>query len=780
MHITHVQGLFSPEHGGPTVSLSNYVTQQVRRGHRVSVRVLTGLPNASPAVKLEPPVDYFAGAAEAPTRLGRSSELRRKLRSDPTPDIYHLHGAWLRAMYYGANEAQRRARPYLVEMMGMYEPYGLQISRAVKQVARPLFQDSLLRKASCLHVNSAEEAENVHALGFTRPIAVIPVGVDVESIVRRGAAGDGPLEATLGPVPIVLYLARLHPKKGVELLLNAWGNARNKAGWKLVLAGSGDRDYVEHCQTLARDLGIGSECVWLGHVNDEQKSFLLHRASLYVLPSYSENFGNSVAEALAHKTPVITTTVTPWKELPEQGCGWVVGPDAAQLTECLDAALASRTSVLKEMGQRGAQLVAKSYSLEIAAERIELVYRWLLNGGAAPEFVLPMRVKPMLRTPRKREKVGVVLSTNTISRNGGGLFESVRALAQYLHTAGDPVEVLSCSDGWSSTDSAAWAPVKPRSFQPLLPNVVRYARGISSVLKHSDADVLHTHGVWQFPSYVALSWKQRGRTHIMSPRGMLEPWALRYRGWKKVPIWWLVERRNCLSAHAVHATSIQEARQVRRLGYEGPIAVIPNGVPLPDIIHKPPAATKTALFLSRVHEKKGLEMFLQAWARVLPAGWKFVICGPGDPAYLAKLEQLVRIFGLKEVVSFVGGSYNGDRDALYRHADLFVLPSYSENFGLVVAEALSWQVPVLTTKGTPWRELESMRCGWWVDPDASSLADALSKATTCSDGERHEMGVRGRALVESNYTWDVAGSQMRTFYRWVLDGGETPPFIFDR
>ena len=183
MRICHVQGIFSPEHGGPAQSLSNYCRSQTKAGHQVSAWVLDGFPNLSAALRLEPPVEMHVCRVDPPARLGGSSALRRQLREAESPDIYHLHGAWLRAMYYGAVEARHRQRPYVLEVMGMYEPWALRQKWLQKRIARWWFQDRILREAACLHVNSHQEADYLRKLGFKAPIAVIPVGVDVEAIL---------------------------------------------------------------------------------------------------------------------------------------------------------------------------------------------------------------------------------------------------------------------------------------------------------------------------------------------------------------------------------------------------------------------------------------------------------------------------------------------------------------------------------------------------------------------------------------------------------------------
>src|ERR1051325_2265409 len=172
MRILHIQGIFSPEHGGPAHSLANYCVGQARRGHEVSAWVLEGFRHTSSAIRLPPPVKTVVHRVGFPAALGRSAEMRRHLATLETPDVIHLHGAWLRAMHYGAAEARRRGVPCLVEVMGMYEPWGLRQKWPRKRIARWWFQDSILRDAACLHVNSAREGEHLRQLGFTAPLAV--------------------------------------------------------------------------------------------------------------------------------------------------------------------------------------------------------------------------------------------------------------------------------------------------------------------------------------------------------------------------------------------------------------------------------------------------------------------------------------------------------------------------------------------------------------------------------------------------------------------------------
>ena len=197
----------------------------------MAIRVLDGFPKTSAAIRLKPPIDWYAGKVGFPSKLGRSRILKNRLRQDASPDVYHLHGTWFRAMYYAATEAKRRRRPYLLHLMGMYEPYGLKTKWVRKRIVRWWFQDHMLREADCLHVNSLQEAENVRSLGFKTPIAIIPVGVDLGKIETLKAETlklqiDSGLLNELQGRPFILYLSRLHPKKGLDLLIRSFAKIR--------------------------------------------------------------------------------------------------------------------------------------------------------------------------------------------------------------------------------------------------------------------------------------------------------------------------------------------------------------------------------------------------------------------------------------------------------------------------------------------------------------------------------------------------------------------------
>lgn len=319
-----------------------------------------------------------------------------------------------------------------------------------------------------------------------------------------------------------------------------------------------------------------------------------------------------------------------------------------------------------------------------------------------------------------------------------------------------------------------------------------FAARLHQLFAEQSLDIIHTHGVWLRSNHEVIAvCRRRSAPFVISPRGMLEPWALNNRYWKKKLALLLYAEKDLRSAAAFHATAPCEAESIRQLGLKQPIAVIPNGVVLPDFSDSRGQRTeskngeqrtknkeqKTALFLSRINPKKGLPMLLDAWAKVAPADWRLVIAGNDDSNHLSVVERKIRELRLADKVSVAGPLFGEAQETAYRNADLFVLPSYSENFGIVVAEALGYGIPVLTTTGCPWQELQKHNCGWWVEPSPAGIEAGLSEALCIKNEELSSMGVRGRKLVEEKYQWPGIAERMLVFYEWIRNGGKQPNFV---
>lgn len=307
----------------------------------------------------------------------------------------------------------------------------------------------------------------------------------------------------------------------------------------------------------------------------------------------------------------------------------------------------------------------------------------------------------------------------------------------------------------------------------------RLVRALRAVIHDEHARLIHSHGLWTGLNRAAIEAARESRLpFVISPRGMLSPWALGQKAWKKQTALLLYERRNLTEAGALHATSELEARELRELGLRNPIAVIPNGIELPP--WREPnngVEPRTALFLSRIHPKKGLLELVHAWATVQPKGWRCIVAGPDEENHRAAVEAAVRDEELEDAFTFYGPVEGAAKWELYRKADLFVLPTHSENFGLVVAEALACGIPAITTKAAPWELLEQERCGWWTEPTIDGLEAALHTATQLPQAELRAMGLRGRKAVEKRFAWPRVAAEMKQVYQWLCSGGAAPDCV---
>lgn len=318
---------------------------------------------------------------------------------------------------------------------------------------------------------------------------------------------------------------------------------------------------------------------------------------------------------------------------------------------------------------------------------------------------------------------------------------------------------------------------------PVLRLALPIRRELQRIFRSNRPSVVHSHGLWAPAGHWASRAARRhGIPLVIHSRGMLEPWALDHKVWKKRIGMALFQRSDLDAARVLIATSSQEYENIRKLGLRQPVAVIPNGVDLAvslglgDELLRQPGRVRSVLFLSRIHPVKGLRNLMHAWARLAPHEWRLRMAGPDEGGHLAEVMALARRLGISESVEYVGEVDGERKSAMYWDADLFVLPTFSENFGVVVAEALAHGLPVITTRGAPWADLETHRCGWWIDIGAEPLADALRAAMALGDEERQAMGDRGREYVR-RYDWNVIARDTVAVYSWMLGKGSRPECV---
>jgi glycosyltransferase involved in cell wall biosynthesis len=319
--------------------------------------------------------------------------------------------------------------------------------------------------------------------------------------------------------------------------------------------------------------------------------------------------------------------------------------------------------------------------------------------------------------------------------------------------------------------------ILPKS-KPYLYGRSRAFRQYVETAAQDPESIFHVHNMWRLPMvYGCQSARRHGRPCVVSPHGALNSWALTVNPLPKKLMWRLVEERRLRRSSVVRATSMFEADFLRRLVPKATIAVIPPGTDLPDLSRRPARkGPRTALFLSRIIPNKGLLTLIRAWAQVRPRDWKLEVYGTDFQNHLAECRQAVAESGLEPVVHFNAAAYQEKKWEPYLNADLFILPTISENFGIAIAEALASSVPVITTQAAPWEDLTREQCGWWVGLGLEPLVKAMNEAVEMAPAELARMGTRGRGLVEKKFCWPSIAKEMVTLYQWI-QGGPKPETI---
>ena len=292
------------------------------------------------------------------------------------------------------------------------------------------------------------------------------------------------------------------------------------------------------------------------------------------------------------------------------------------------------------------------------------------------------------------------------------------------------------------------------------------------LLNEIKPDVFHANCCWLPMSAYTAMWARNAGYHVVyTPHGMLEPWIMKRHYWtKKFPASLLFQKRGIQIANVIHATAESEKHNLTQLGWNNNIEVIPNCVEIDKITMKESwIRNKNILFLSRVHVKKGINFLIEATANLKTElqGYTINIAGEGEESYINELKQLASKLGVENLIHFIGGVYGDKKWELFKKADLFVLPTHSENFGIVVAEALACGTPVITTQGTPWQELESYHCGWWTEIGTEATTKALKEFLQCTETQLEQMGKNGRKLIEEKYSSQKVAQDMVELYKKV-------------
>jgi len=365
--------------------------------------------------------------------------------------------------------------------------------------------------------------------------------------------------------------------------------------------------------------------------------------------------------------------------------------------------------------------------------------------------------------------------------NSGGPPVSTTLAVKGLRAQGVDAEILTheVSSGGENIIEKEYTHFLP----PPLERKFGYSKDFRNYLeKNRKYDLYHCQGVWQYPTYItAKKARKFGKPYVITPRGMLYPQEFERSTIKKKIAMALFQKRDLQQAACIHVTCREEMEHLRDLGITTPVAVIPNPIETKGFLDQPVNSPEKMRFgyLGRIHPRKKVERLLYAWDQLegKTGDKELVIIGAGDHKYHQFLKDEAGRLQLQNVefTGFLSGQAKEDKLASLSY---LVVPSNFENFGMIIAEALVRGIPVIASKGTPWQDLETYDCGWWVENDVETLIQKMKEAIGLSDDRRRGMAEQGKKLIQEKYTIESVGKKLQKVYSWLLKSRAKPDFVF--
>lgn len=311
---------------------------------------------------------------------------------------------------------------------------------------------------------------------------------------------------------------------------------------------------------------------------------------------------------------------------------------------------------------------------------------------------------------------------------------------------------------------------------------ILYSKKLKSYLASSTPDIIHTNCLWSYCNHISAKIaREKGIPLIHTPHGMLFADAIKRRYWKKWPLIQLWVKNDVKHTDCMHATCKFEMENIRKFGYTGAIAVIPNAMPPIENSDKIIENHKVRRigFLGRLHPVKCVDRLIEAW-KILGKkadDTELVLIGEGEDEYVTYLKDLASSCKYGKI------SFRGFATGLEKYQELatlraLCLVSVYENFGMVVSEALSVGTPVLANTTTPWEDLNTYNCGWWLDATPTNIAETLATILELSDSEIKAMSDNGKKLVAEKYSSEKVGEMMANLYKWIANGGDKPEYVY--
>ena len=692
-------------------------------------------------------------------------------------DLLHLHGAWAHATKAGRVAAIANSKPYLVSPHGMLSKYSFARFPLMKWAYWRSVERKTCRNAAAILATSAGEAAELQRLRMPPPIRVVPLGLDPQAWTTP--ANPSALRRLCGPaagdLPILLFLSRLHPKKGIaDFLIPAFARLDRPAF--LAIAGGVDfstPQYLGEVEATIQKLGLTGRVKLLGSVAPGDRWQLFDGAAAFVLPSHQENFGLVVAEAMARGCPVIVSDrVQSCDHVLAAEAGKVVPLDELALAEACDEILNDANST-KIQSRRAAEYAAEQFRWERVAESMVAIYRRSAGIKTMQRDIRCLHVIPTFRIVDGGPSLAIGPLCAALNRIPG-----VRA---------EIATTFSPGVGKSDLDLKVGNEITVHRFAGSQSYGLKKSAEMTRWLRDhaSEYDLIHIHTLWSLISSSACrAARSADVPYIVRPAGMLSPYSWTQKTLKKLAYWRMRDRKLVSRAAMLHATSLGEAEELRGLELATSVTVLPLGIdPVAWATPSDPGALRRlcgplaanqpiVLFLSRLHPKKGIvDFLLPAFARLKKPAFLAIVGGVDShlPEFQAEVESAIARFNLNDRTALLGPVVPAERWNLFDGAAVFVLPSHQENFGLVVAEAMARGCPVvISDRVQSCDHVLAADSGRVVPLDIDSFAGAMDELLD-DKSFRKKMGRNGPPYVRAELDWDNIALKIAEMYRACLN-----------
>lgn len=356
----------------------------------------------------------------------------------------------------------------------------------------------------------------------------------------------------------------------------------------------------------------------------------------------------------------------------------------------------------------------------------------------------------------------------SIGKSGGGVSAYLQLLS---HDLGKLVELhIICH---KTEDELTLEHCKIHYIEGSIKHPLKMKQQFYQLLDKIRPDIIHVNGCWMLQCSWIVFWaKGKGYPVILSPHGMLEPWDIKKNYWtKKLPALILYQKKSVKISDAIVATAETEKNNLLSLGYNKNIKIVPNGIITDNIRCKESwKEKKQILFLALYRKNKGIDILMQAVSEIKTQlqGWTINIAGIEADYTIEDLQEMASQLKISDIINITGPLFEEEKWTAYRNADVFILPTLNENFGIVIAESYLCGTPVITTKGAPWKLIEDYKCGWWIDRNTDSLIKALQDFISTTPNQRMQMGLMGSKLVKEQFSSQIVAKKMLELYNSII------------